>query len=94
MEYSTVLELSRLYARQERYELQSTAVGQILYAELFRGGVEGVLENYANLRRSSAPSRTGRRSCSSATTRCWPHWPSPKVDERPSLGALPAGGRR
>ncbi len=49
MEYSTVLDLSRLYARQRRYELQATGVGQVIYGELFRGGVEGVLENYANL---------------------------------------------
>ena len=49
MEYSTVLELSRLYARQERYESQAQSVGPILYGELFRGGVAGVLENHANL---------------------------------------------
>ena len=49
MEYSTVLELSRLYARQESYELQSGAIGEVIYGELFRGGTSGIMEKYVNL---------------------------------------------
>lgn len=49
MEYATVLELSRLYARQERYEIQAAAIGEVIYGELFRNGMAGVLENFANL---------------------------------------------
>ncbi len=49
MEYATVLELSKLYARQQRYEAQTSTAGEILYEEMFRAGVGGVLENYANL---------------------------------------------
>lgn len=49
MDYAIVLELSKLYARQEGYETQSKVTGEIIYRELFRGGIGAVLENYANL---------------------------------------------
>lgn len=49
MDYDTVLELSRIYARQERYEQQARSVAEIIYGELFRHGVGGVVENLANL---------------------------------------------
>ena len=49
MDYSQVVELSRLYARQERYQAQEQAIGGLIYGELFRGGVGGILENYTNL---------------------------------------------
>ena len=49
MEFATVLELSRLYARQERYERQEAVAGRIIYEELFRAGVGGVVANHANL---------------------------------------------
>lgn len=49
MEYSTVLALSQLYARQERYEGQAKVAGEIIYRELFHAGMSGVLDNYVNL---------------------------------------------
>lgn len=49
MEYATVLELSRIYARQERYEEQARSVGAIIYGELLRRGLGGMVENLSNL---------------------------------------------
>lgn len=49
MPYQAVLRLSRAYAVQNRYEHQAQSIGEIIYAELYRSGVEGVTGNYRNL---------------------------------------------
>jgi hypothetical protein len=45
----TLLRLSRVYEQQERYEQQTTHMGELIYAELYRGGLAGILANYRNL---------------------------------------------
>ncbi|HWL40485.1 MAG TPA: hypothetical protein VNO75_09620 [Gemmatimonadaceae bacterium] len=50
MPYQTVLRLSRVYASQARYDHQAQSIGEVLYAELYRTGTEGVTGNYRNLR--------------------------------------------
>lgn len=47
--YETVLELSRVYSHQDRYETQARLAGELIYTELFRGGTDAILENYINL---------------------------------------------
>ncbi len=47
--YAEVLRLSRVYAQQARYGDQARIVGEILYAELYEGGRESVLQNRRNL---------------------------------------------
>lgn len=49
MDFGVVLDLSRLYAHQERYEVQARGVSSVIYGELYRGGTEAVVENYRNL---------------------------------------------
>jgi hypothetical protein len=49
MPYQTVLRLSQAYANQARYEHQALSIGEVIYAELYRNGVEGVTGNYRNL---------------------------------------------
>ena len=49
MPYEAVLKLSQAYANQARYEHQAMNIGEVLYAELFRNGVQGVTSNYRNL---------------------------------------------
>jgi hypothetical protein len=49
MPYQAVLRLSRAYADQSRYEHQAQSIGEVIYAELYRNGVEGVTGNYRNL---------------------------------------------
>jgi hypothetical protein len=49
MPYPVVLRLSRAYADQNRYEHQAQSIGSVIYAELYRNGVEGVTGNYRNL---------------------------------------------
>jgi hypothetical protein len=49
MPYQTVLRLSQAYAHQARYEHQAQSIGQVIYGELYRTGVEGVTGNYRNL---------------------------------------------
>lgn len=49
MEYATVLELSRVYASQERYEHQARVAGEIIYRELFTRGIGAVVDKPANL---------------------------------------------
>ena len=49
MPYKAVLRLSRAYADQSRYEHQAQTIGQVIYAELYRDGVEGITGNYRNL---------------------------------------------
>ncbi len=49
LDYATVLRLSRMYAQQDRYELQSRSVAQLLYSKLLEQGHEGVLDNAQNL---------------------------------------------
>ena len=50
MEYQTVLELSRLYALQGRYEAQVAAISQLIYSELLQNGVAGMAANAVGLR--------------------------------------------
>jgi hypothetical protein len=47
--YEQVLKLSAAYAQQDRYAEQARSVGQIIYAELLRGGFEGIAANHRNL---------------------------------------------
>jgi hypothetical protein len=49
MPYQTVLQLSQAYASQARYEHQAQSIGEVIYGELFRNGVEGITGNYRNL---------------------------------------------
>lgn len=49
VDYETVLRLSRVYAQQERYAEQARGIGDVLYAELYRGGMDAVLANHRNL---------------------------------------------
>jgi hypothetical protein len=49
MPYQAVLRLSRAYANQGRYEHQAQSVGEVIYGELYRTGVQGVTGNYRNL---------------------------------------------
>lgn len=48
-EFSVVMKMSRIYALQDRYEAQVLTVGQIIYAELFKGGTQAIAGNYRNL---------------------------------------------
>lgn len=49
MPYESVLVLSRVYAQQENYQQQAKSVGQIIYAELYRGGTSAIIANSDNL---------------------------------------------
>ena len=49
VDFALLLRLSRVYAQQGRYEQQSASIGPLLYGELYRGGMAGVLANYRNL---------------------------------------------
>jgi hypothetical protein len=49
VDFALLLRLSRVYAQQARYEQQSANIGPLLYGELYRGGMAGVLANYRNL---------------------------------------------
>lgn len=49
LDFGVVLDLSRLYAHQERYEVQARGVSSIIYGELYRGGTRAVVANYRNL---------------------------------------------
>lgn len=49
MPYQAVLRLSRAYATQGRYEHQAQSVGELIYGELYRGGTQGIANNYSNL---------------------------------------------
>lgn len=49
MPYESVLVLSRVYAQQENYQEQAKSVGQIIYAELYRGGTTAIIANSDNL---------------------------------------------
>ena len=44
-DYEVVIELSSVYATQDRYEHQSESVGQIIYAAMFEGGTEAVAQS-------------------------------------------------
>ena len=37
------------HADQSRYEHQARSIGEVIYGELYRNGVEGVTGNYRNL---------------------------------------------
>ncbi|HOX26068.1 MAG TPA: hypothetical protein PLL30_09105 [Candidatus Krumholzibacteria bacterium] len=49
LDYAKVLALSRVYASQDRYEHQARTAGELIYAELFRGGTEAIVANQGNL---------------------------------------------
>ena len=49
LDYANVVELSRVYAQQERYEFQARSVGEIIYGAIFHGGAEGIAHNHRNL---------------------------------------------
>jgi len=48
-DYTLVVEISGVYAQQERYESQARSVGEIIYGEMFRGGTGAIVENYRHL---------------------------------------------
>jgi hypothetical protein len=47
--FDVVHDLSDVYAQQQRYEVQAQAAGDIIYRELFHGGMEAILVNHSNL---------------------------------------------
>ena len=49
MDYDAVLRYSRVYAQQDRYAEQTRAVSNLIYAELYRGGADGIASNHRNL---------------------------------------------
>ncbi|HEX2217662.1 MAG TPA: hypothetical protein VHG35_02585 [Gemmatimonadales bacterium] len=49
MDYAVVLRLSRVYAQQDRYAEQNRSFGEVLYSEIYRGGLTSVVENHRNL---------------------------------------------
>jgi len=49
IDYEVLLTLSRAYAGQEAYEVQSRMVGDIIYRTIFDRGMTGLLEEYRNL---------------------------------------------
>lgn len=48
MRYHDVLQLAQIYEFQEGYRRQSENVGQLIYAQLYAQGFDGVAANYAN----------------------------------------------
>ena len=49
IDYERILELSRIYALQDRYEEQSRSVGQLIYGQVLSGGGFSLVRNYRNL---------------------------------------------
>ena len=49
MKYEDVLALSRIYARQRRYEMMADSVSGIIYQALFEEGANAIGQNYHNL---------------------------------------------
>lgn len=49
LDYSDVLNISKLYAHQERYEEQAKSVSSLIYSELFSTGTEVLMHKYENL---------------------------------------------
>jgi hypothetical protein len=49
MHYADVLLLARIYEEQQEYRRQADQVGQLIYAQLFDRGFQGVVRNYGNL---------------------------------------------
>lgn len=47
--HGLVLRMSRAYSPQARYERQAETVAGLMYGELYRGGVEGIVANHRNL---------------------------------------------
>ena len=47
--HALVLQLSRTYGPQARYERQAEVAAGLVYQELYRGGLEGVTANHRNL---------------------------------------------
>lgn len=47
-DFTIVRELSHVYAQQDRYEVQARSVGEIIYTEMFRGGLAAIADNYRN----------------------------------------------
>ena len=48
-DFSTVVELSKIYAQQDRYEFQARSIGEVIYTEMFHGGAGAIADNYRNL---------------------------------------------
>ena len=48
-DFNIVKDLSNVYAQQDRYEDQARKVGEIIYGELFKGGAQGIVDNWRNL---------------------------------------------
>lgn len=49
LDFEHLLDLSRVYAQQERYAHQADSISPLIYEELYRGGTSRILENYRNL---------------------------------------------
>jgi len=49
MDYQTVLDLSTIYAQQDRYTNQATGVGQAIYGEMLQGGTQALVDKHTNL---------------------------------------------
>lgn len=49
VDFATLLQLSRVYAQQDRYEQQSGHIAPLIYGELYRGGRAAILANHRNL---------------------------------------------
>lgn len=48
MDLAMVMELSGAYAMQGTYEVQAQSIGEIIYGEIFRHGMESIIENPAH----------------------------------------------
>lgn len=49
MRYDDVLAAARMYARQAQYTEQARTVGEVIYGEIIRVGMPGIMRNYENL---------------------------------------------
>lgn len=49
MRYDDVLAAARMYARQAQYTEQARTVGEVIYGEMLRIGMPGMVRNYVNL---------------------------------------------
>ncbi len=49
LDYQYVLEISSLYALQDRYENQARNAGELIYTALFERGAKGIVKEYRNL---------------------------------------------
>ena len=44
-DFAVVMDLSGAYALQERYEAQSQSIGDVIYGEIFRHGIDSILDH-------------------------------------------------